>query len=167
MREAFLCPNLPTCTHWSRTACKPLAAHSLCFPISSTSCRSVHQNKPVLEFQLQGNKQKMAQDITGKDIFLEISFIFSQWQVTCCNSSNRWVGLWRVFPFLCQSNSKPGHPRPALGMISPQEMWSGGLQSCTLVSQAGFQCMLSSCKGKLDWLCIWSTQLMHSSCFYA
>ena len=42
-----------------------------------------------------------------------------------------------------------------------------GFSSMALRATASFQCMLNSCKGELDWLCIWSTELMHSSFFYA
>lgn len=69
-----------------------------------------------------------------------------------------------------------GHPLGTMGIISPQ-MWSDGFGQAhshvhwflkhSLESHCGFQCVLRSCKGHLDWLRVWSTDLVHSSLFYA
>lgn len=40
-----------------------------------------------------------------------------------------------------------------------------GFSSVALKAVAGFECILSLCRGELDWGCIWSTELRHSSFF--
>lgn len=124
MHEVFGALLCLTCMHWSRITCKPPAAHSFCFPISSMFCQSVHQNKLEQESQLQWKKQKCLKISQEKMTFSKAALCFLSSKSSAARVAIGGLDCGELFFY--QNNFKLGHPLSALGSISSQGTCSDG-----------------------------------------